>query len=821
MKPSIYITALALLVLTAGDLRTAFAEEPSQISNNVAANNYLLELEEIIVTATRREENLQTTAASITSLDSDWLAERSVYSIENIAAFVPGIQIATYQGDTSIFIRGIGTPVIIGGNDSSTATYLDGVYLSRAAAIGPSFFDIERIEVLRGPQGTLYGRNATGGAVKIITKKPTEEFSVEGHVKLGNYDRMQVFGAVSGALSDKVRGRAAIQYEHRDGYTNVGLERGNLPPSQPDLSFDAEDKEDIAIRLKLEVDLSEAATLTLTGDYYSADDRANVFHYASAGYGDEFGPAWYDTREGSQTAAYFAIKNSGRVAAAKSRDYLSAAPFYNDTEIWGITGQLDWALGDYDLQVITNYKDTHPDFQNSFDASELWLSYIRRAEDHQQYSLDFQLSSPQDKRFTWIVGGGYFSEENDINNDIFGDFWEPILTQGLLDLQAAGVLPVFPVSIPETNLCCELHLNGQQETEAIAIYFDSSFQLTDYISIIAGIRYSEEERDGFQHFDLEFLPATPGGSLVRFAPDAAFFPNAISDSRDGVVNDPFGFVVAPVEGPTKFDAFTPKFGVEWEATDELFVYATAQRGFKSGGYNIGSSQRTPFEPEEIWSYEIGLKADLLDNCLRINTAGFYYDYTNLQAQDSIGNQPIIRNVGKAEVKGAELEFIALLSPSLQIDGSVSYANAEFTKGELTEPLRPAPLTDPPGSVLRDLNGLRLPRAPEWKFNIGGQYTYMPTFGGEIYLRLDYGWQDKIYFTVFNIEAASEDAYGLLKARVSYATADGRYVISLFGDNLTNEKYFGNKILTGTVYGAEFAGSMGPPRTYGVELSFNF
>lgn len=819
MKQSTYSAAFLLALATAGEIRIAHAEE--QAASNASPARSSAVLEETIVTATRRLTDAQTTAASLTAVDSNWLSDRSVQSIEQIADFTPGLQIATYQGDTSIFIRGIGTPVIIGGNDSSTAAYLDGVYLSRAAAIGPAFFDVDRVEVLRGPQGTLYGRNATGGAVNIITKGPTEEFSGDARLILGNYDRMQFSGAVSGALTDRVRARAAVQYEHRDGYTEVGLERGDLPPSQPRHSFDAEDKEDFSVRLKLEADLSETAMLTITGDYYRADDRANVFHYASAGYGDELGPGWYDTREGSQTLAYFAVKNSGEVAEAESRDYLSAAPFYNETEVWGITGQLDWELGEYDLQVIANYKDTNPDFQNSFDASELWLSYYRRAEDHQQHSIDFQVSSPQGGRFTWVAGGGYFSEENDITNNVYGDFWEPILTQGLLDLQAAGVIPEFPVSIPETTLCCELHLNGASETEAFAFYFDSSYQLTDTVSLIAGIRYSEEERDGFQHFDLEFLPATPGGEQVRFAPVAALFPNAISDSREGVQPDPFGFVVAPVEGPTTFDDYTPKAGIEWAASDEIFVYGTIQKGFKSGGYNIGSSQRTPFEPEEVWSYEVGVKADLLENRLRVNTAAFFYDYKNLQAQDSIGNQPIIRNVGKAEVKGAEVEFIALLSESFQLDGSLTYVSAEFTEGELTEPLRPAPPSEPAGSVVRDLDGLQLPRAPEWKLNIGGQYTHLLDNGGEMNLRLDYGWQDKIYFTVFNIDAASQDSYGLLKARASYTAADGGYTVAVFGDNLTDEEYFGNQILTGTVYGAEFVGPMGSPRTYGVEFSVNF
>ena len=279
-------------------------------------------------------------------------------------------------------------------------------------------------------------------------------------------------------------------------------------------------------------------------------------------------------------------------------------------------------------------------------------------------------------------------------------------------------------------------------------------------------------------------------------------------------------MVAPVEGPATFDATTPKFVLEWTATDDLLLYASAQRGFKSGGYNIGSSQRTPYEPEEIWAYEAGLKAGLLDKRLRLNAATFIYDYTNLQAQDSIANQPIIRNVGKAEVRGAEVEFAALLGSVFQLDGSVTYLDAVFTEGELTEPLRPAPLTDEPGSTLRNLDGLRLPRAPEWKMNIGAQADFA-AFGGDLTLRADYAWQDQVFFTVFNINVASQDSYGVLRARATYAPGHGQYKVALFGENLTDETYFTNQILTGTTYGAEFVGSLGTPRTFGIELSTQF
>lgn len=780
------------------------------------ADENILFFEEIVVTATRRSESLQDTGVTVSALSAAGLSARSIHSVEDSAAFMPSVHIASYQGDSSIFIRGIGTPAIIAGNDSSTATYVDDVYYSRAAAIGPAFFDVERLEVLRGPQGTLYGRNATGGALKVITKGPSEEFEGEARLIYGNYNRVGLFGAVGGPVTEKVRARLAVQFEDRDGYSTLHRPDGSALQDEQS----ADDQHDIAVRLKIEADLSENATLLLTGDYYKADDRANVFHYMSAGYAEEV-TDWYSSREGSQTVPYFIFKGQGNISESLSRDVYSDVDHFRKTEIWGITGNLDWDIGGYNLQVVANYKDTNPTMQNDFDGSDAFVNVYYREEDHWQWSAEAQLSSPEGEKLSWVAGASYFEEENIISNDIFGDFWEPILIQGLTDLQNFGVIPVFPIDIPQTTLCCDLHLNGDQATKAWAAYLDMKYAVSDKLTLNFGGRYSHEERDGTQAFHLTLLNPVAGGEPTLFAPNVALFPGSVSDSRDGVVPDAFGFVMAPVNGPSTFSAFTPKFSVDYRVDNDILLYASVQKGFKSGGYNIGSSQRDPFEAENIWSYEAGMKSELADGRVRLNMAAFYYDYSNLQAQDSVGNQPIIRNVGKAKVEGLEIEALAIVNQYFQIDGSVTYANAQFTEGELSEPLRPAPLTQAPGTLIQSLEGLTLPRAPEWKFNIGGQTTVPVGDMGDLVLRLDYGWQSKIYYTVFNIDAASQDSYGVLNARAELVAEEGKWSLAAYGKNLTDEVYASNMILTGTVYGAEFVGSLGAPRTYGLELKVNF
>ena len=761
-------------------------------------------LEEVTVTATRRAANVQDAGITVSALTGDGLSMRSVDNVADIALLTPGLNIASYQGDTSIFIRGIGTPTIIAGSDSSTATYVDGVFYSRAAAIGPAFFDIERVEVLRGPQGTLYGRNATGGAVNIISRGPGAEWQGEAALTLGNYSRRQLFTAVGGPLTDTLGARIAVQQETRDGYSTA-IRADNS-------TDDIEDRDAISLRARLHWDISENIGLQLIADYHRADDKAAVFHFASTGYAEEI-PGWYNSREGSQTLPYFAFRSGGRVSERASRDLFTDVEYNNKVDIQGITTRLDWRFAAVDVAVIANYKDTHPRLQNEFDSSDAFVNLYQREEDHWQRSIDIQLSSNTDSQFSWIAGATAFEEENTITNNIFGDFWEPILIAGLSDLQLAGVIPTFPIVLPQTTLCCTLQLNGEQQTEAWAVYFDGAYTINERFTLHVGGRHSWEERDGRQQFQLLL-----GGQ--RFAPNTLFFPNAVSAERNAVP-DPFGFVVAPVNGPKDFSAFTPKLSLDYRIDDDRLLYVLVQKGFKTGGYNIGSNQLTAYQPEKILSYELGIKSELLDNRLRLNAALFNYRYKNLQAQDSVGNQPIIRNVGRAEVTGIELEFLAHIDHRWQLDGSMTYLDAEFTRGQLTEPLRPAPAGDAPGSLVRDLDGLRLTRAPRWQAHIGVQYQQPVNAMGLLTARLDYGWQSKVYYTVFNIDAASQDAYGVVNARLMLDSNDEHWSVAVFAKNLNDKTYFSNQILTGTVYGAEFVGSLAPPRTYGVEMAYRF
>ena len=791
---------------------------------------------EIVVTAQRRNASLQNTAAAISAVSAEALEAQGINSLESLGVALPGVQISQYQGDSSVFVRGIGTPIIVGGGESSTSTYVDGVYISRPSTAGVSFFDLESVQVLRGPQGTLYGRNATGGSVLLTTRAPSSTFGGEAKLTVGNYGRVQVFGAVEGPLAgDQLTGRIAVQLERRDGYTDVTYPDGSVR--------DVEDKKDITVRASLQFRPTDSLTLDLVGDYYHADDAANLFQYVGRGYADLLpDPQQYYTSFFPTIQPWLSLVSAGRQSQPLSRDEFGDLDYFNEPTIWGLTGKLTYEFSHYSVQAITSYRDTKTRFLTDIDVTDAFASSLLRGEDHWQFSQDIQINSPEGDRFEWIVGASYFKDENSVSNEFDGPFF-PLIFQGL-----AAQLPF--LGVPTTGYdadCCELRLNGTTKTEAVAAFVDARFAVTDQITLAAGVRYSHETRDGTQEFGV--------------------FGSPVPDPLLGALGF---FNVADLDG-VSFSSWTPKFALEFRPSDTLFIYGSAGKGFKSGGFNTGSPQNTPFNPETIWSYEIGARAELFDRRLRMGLTAFKYDYSDLQVQDSVGQSTIIRNAGSADIKGVEFEAVARITSAFQLDFSAAWLDAKFGDFALAEPNRPviynpftpgiapvaAPLIDPasgqtyagsqivgfdpvfglvpvgaplgftPGSPFIQsfearvsLDGNRLPRAPEWKINVGAQYT-ADFSSGSLTVRGDYAWQDRIFFSAYNLPTVAQNSFGLLNGRVTYEISDGEWRIAAFINNVANTKALTNAVITGQVYGGIVIGNLLPPRTFGLEASFSF
>ena len=289
---------------------------------------------------------------------------------------------------------------------------------------------------------------------------------------------------------------------------------------------------------------------------------------------------------------------------------------FNRPKIWGVSGKLTWTLGDYTFSSLSAYRVTQPRNFNDLDVTTANAITQFRSEDDEQLSQELQIVSPAGRDFEWLLGAYYFDETNDVRNEYLFPFVDDMF------------------GLPADPTCCQLRLDGQAKTEASAIFGEANYDFTDKLNVVVGGRYSRERRSGRN--DVEFVN----------------FLTPLFDNQ------------TPFE-PATFTSFTPKVGLNYQLSDAVFAYASASRGFKSGGFNIGSYQNTPFNPEKIWSYEAGVKTDLLDRRLRLNLAAFYYDYTDLQVQDVEGNNTVVRNAATAVIQGLELETTALLGSAVR------------------------------------------------------------------------------------------------------------------------------------------------------------
>jgi iron complex outermembrane receptor protein len=462
------------------------------------------------------------------------------------------------------------------------------------------------------------------------------------------------------------------------------------------------------------------------------------------------------------------------VPRVRSRDIGSDVDAFNRPKIWGVSGKLTWALGDYTLSSLSAYRVTRPRNFNDLDVTTANAITQFRSEDDEQLSQELQIVSPAGRDFEWLLGAYYFDESNDVRNEYLFPFVDDMF------------------GLPADPTCCQLRLDGQANTEASAIFGEANYDFTDKLNMVVGGRYSRERRTG--HNDVEF---------VNFL--TPLFDNQTTFE------------------PATFTSFTPKVGLNYQLSDAVFAYASASRGFKSGGFNIGSYQNTPFNPEQIWSYEAGVKTDLLDRRLRLNLAAFYYDYTDLQVQDVEGNNTVVRNAATAVIQGLELETTALLGTAVQLDLAATYLHSEFRDSCLADPKHPLPQPQPgcTGPSQRNLDGLQLPRAPDLKLSVGAQYTLDLPNSGQLIMRGDYSHQSRVYFSAFEVTELSQESYGWAKARVAYVAPGARWQLAAYIDNITDEEVISNATYIADLVDSTITGNMAPPRTYGAQFKVQF
>ncbi len=712
-------------------------------------------LEEIIVTAERRESNLQDTPISVTAVTAAAIQAQGIRTVSDLAANVPNLTSTTGpQGgaDANFFIRGVGQFDFIATNDPGVGVYVDGVYLGRTVGALFDSSDIARVEVLRGPQGTLFGRNTLGGAISIVSKAP-ELGELSGTVSIsgGSRDRIDADGSINLPLGDKAALRFGAFERYQDGFATRDFDGAKFGKTKR-----------YGGRAQLLFEPTERLSVTLSADY--SNDKSNPApSVLRAILPLPFFPP----------DAALQIQNPNRFYRVNASNSTESR-----NEIYGFSGTLAYELSDdVTIKSITAYRNLDA-FSTSDPDGTLYRLYDQQSPTKQdQFSQELQLTgSLLDDRLNFVLGGYYFREE--VDQTLFLCF-----------------APITPTPTAFFNPCNTWNQGNRQVTKSYAAFGQVRFNVTEKFSLTAGGRYTDETKNIVSNQAFDFRPAgfeaAPGFVVPGFlAP-----------------------IVTDLPGRLKFNKFTPKLGAEFKPSDDVLIFASYAKGFRSGGFNgrliVPATSIPTYRPDTNDAFEVGFKLDAFDRKLRFNATAFYQKYKGIQQTISVPvTQFQVANAGNANLYGFEAELTAAPTPELRINASLGYSHSKFVD------------VPPEAEQSGTINGNSLPFSPRWTANIGAEYRIDIGERFKAIPRVDYRYQSRTFFTALNLPLEQQGGYGLLSARLTLAAADDRYSIAVYGDNLADEEYytFGQNALgaQGVAYNY-----LGRPREFGVTARFNF
>ena len=761
-----------LLGLAAGS--TAFAAASNTAQAQAAAQSTTV-VEDVVVTAQRRSENLQKVPIAITAVTGQALQQQGVIGFKDLGTRVPSLRFGAgvTGGENVITMRGLGSQNTTPGGDSPVAYNMDGVYLQRTTAIDPEFYDVDRVEVLRGPQGTLYGRNSVGGSINVITNKPTSTFQAGADAMFGDYSARTFRGFVSGPLIQNgdfdVEGRlTAVSAEHSAYTKNLSTAPGASH------KLDAEDY--YMVRGQLKVDFNAKLNLLLMASYSQGRDPA-----ATA-------TAWWEA------PARFTNPPNG-IPAGSPCDFSTQAKFnprvvchdspdraFNEVQIY--SGTLNWDLPFGQFTSVSSYSKSSVSQVSDGDGSNLPMaegtSWVLN---QSQASQEFRLAShDHGQPLRWLVGLYYFYSDN------FEDF-------AYKDYGYNDTFPT-PGGSDEFNFLS----HGYSKTQAWAPFgqLDFDFAKTRVglpLTVTLGLRYTDDRKYGFNYLDYQ-LPVLCGGTC-------------------GVGQGTFS---------QDWTQTTGKFGLNYQITDKIMAYASLSRGYLAGGNIIGLAHI--YGPETTWSYDAGVKSKFWDDRIQIDLAAYHEEIQNLQVFIQSSTQSGINNVpGTTVVNGLEGEFTAIPVDNLRLNAVVSLTDAKYGTYISTDSRFGGP---GPGcnsvTLLCNFKGHDLNQTPPYTVDLGAEYTFHTPIG-TITPRVDSFFSGRVQFLPDNYFTSSQKAYHTTNLRVTWNSPDRRYRIEAFVNNIENANIISNdgpqsvSLGQGVIEPDNFV--YAPPRVFGVRMAVNF
>ncbi|MEM9529733.1 MAG: TonB-dependent receptor [Pseudomonadota bacterium] len=721
-------------------------------------------LEEVVVTAQHRQENLQSIPVTVSALSSAQLEAAGIFDPASVAINVPGMAYAEFApGQALISMRGISSVDDGAGLDNSVSLFLDGVYIGRLASINFDMFDLERIEVLRGPQGTLFGRNSIGGAINVISSKPADEFGGKFGITAGNEGILRYQGFVTGPLSDTVSGKFTINHRERDGFVRNVI-----------LNKDQQDEDQTSLRGQLRWTGDNSEWL-LSADWME-DDREDMGRTPI---------------ENGAPVVQIAAANG----VTGPRQNAAPADGFSKREASGISlqGDIDFASGT--LTSITAIRQAETDWEMASVGAPLGVLGLPFdeviddiIEDIDTFSQEFRWNSNLGGAFNYTAGFYFLTEDTDRTEQF------KITAAGTADPDVP-----FRQLAPGAQNVIGNEISGTfNETTSYALYGQGTYDFSDRLRLTFGARYTIDEKDyraqsvdcGGDRAGTQFenfpLCQGLGGSL-----------NIIAESFDVSASD-------------DWNDFSPKIALQYDVTDDAMVFGSLSRGYKSGGFGgsqgIASAAIRPVDQETAINLEVGYKGDLLDNTLRLNVTAFATDYDDLQivrfgpVPESEFGTFITTNIGSADIRGLETELTWNASENLQIAGNLALLDTEVNDIVINN-------TDVSGSELR--------QAPDVSYTLMANYN-LPTQTGDWDFRVQFSHTDE-QINDYIDQRTRVDAFDLLDARVAWTSTDETWEVVLWGQNLTDDDYISHSY----VIGPGVIGVWGAPRTFGLTVNYGF
>jgi len=791
--------SVSLVSMMAPALADAQTTEPTAAASATASSSAATGatatsgLQEIVVTAQQRGENQQKAAIAIDVVKGSDLVSSGVTNVESLGKLVPALTIEGTSNGNLVFIRGVGNFTFQPSSDPASAFNYDGVYVGRTSSNAGSFYDLQRIEVLKGPQGTLYGRNATAGAINVLPVQPIlGQWSGYGIASYGNYNSVTAEGAVNAPIGESAALRISGTYVRHDGYLADGTSSENSGGA----------------RAQLKVRLSPDLTIRLDADYAhqggTGDGVNYIGKYAFNAATQQYvvTPSGISQSQGVFTTASQAFRETV-LAGTAGRDLgaLTTRPF-EDNDFYGANLHIDWQTPLGTVTLIPAWRHASKD--------NLAASGFSNGDDQPstQYSAEARIVSNPGKTFDYNLGAYYFNERTS-------------------DYQAANAQSVSSFTA------------SHYKTSSPAIYGRLTWHATDRLRFTGGVRYTADHKSfnsASQTLALVCRVAT-GCPTAPLLPYSSSFDQQpyIPATSGGVLPVSPGALVArsdtSASGKSSNDKVTYRGAVEYDVAAHSMAYASVETGYRSGGFNTAVGFTT-FAPETITAYTVGLKNRFFDNRVQLNIEAFDWEYHDQQLSnlgvDATGRPTIItRNTGRSTIRGAEIEGQFQLDPRTRLSADVQYLHTKYKSYEYQAPVSAGvPFTgcavsrNTTTATLYDVNcaGLPLGNSPKWTINAGIEHT-IPVGDYKIVLDVNTQYRSGRYTDIDYIAAEHVGPTTQTDAEISFSPQSSRWSLTAFVHNLENDRFLVYSFLV--PQSTLIAGTYAPPRTYGARVGVRF